>query len=418
MRTLYPSIAYCSHQYQHSIMTCMNPAIPTISQTIADALGSQLEALFLFGSQTKNHYQTAVSDTNLLLVIQPNTNIQAVRRAFFPIWQSHHAVLKRAPIVATRHSLQHHLQLNPRLTIHLLQNGQPLAGNLSKKDLFYVPTNPYEIYAHYAEQLLDASAALCHTTANGAATNEQLNRLVRRILNQPNGFEESAVSQFNTVHQALTTVTSQLPAAKTWNVAAQTGVASTTIPGLLAIYTENNKNIFIFDQLPSQRVSQINWQRLAQRLPQANGTLHITTVAHFCLMALYNNALDLRFNKFAHKWGVHFLNQLTPTDYQILRQAARVPSHILLDALPHSFLTAVNSSDDTLHKLIHDYQNKMLNIQLENELLFRLGLISEKYIPPEPLPERDASPQKRLDAIFQHLEWWSDFYQTALQTKS
>ena len=392
----------------------MNPAISTISQTLADALGPQLEALFLFGSQTNKYYQSAVSDTNLLLIIQPNATFQAVRQAFFPIWQSHQAMLKRAPLVATRSNLQRHLQLNPRLAIHLLQNGQPLASSLSAEDLFRVQTNPYEIYAHYAEQLLNASAALCHSTE----ADEQLNRLARRIHNQPDGFDNSAVSQFNTVHQALTAVTSQLPAAKTWNTAAETGTASTTIPGLLAIYTENSKNIFVFDQLPPQRVSQIKWQQLAQRLPQPNGTLHITTVAHFCLMALYNNALDLRFNKYTHKWGIHFLAQLTPSNYQILRQAARVPSHILLDDLPHSFLTAANNNAETLHKLIHDFQNQMLNIQLENELLFRLGLIPEKFTPPEPLPDPDTPPQQRLDAIFQQLEWWADFYQTALQAES
>lgn len=95
-----------------------------------------------------------------------------------------------------------------------------------------------------------------------------------------------------------------------------------------------------------------------------------------------------------------------------------MPSHILVNALPHSFLTAANASDDTLHKLIHDFQNRMLNIQLENELLFRLGLIPAKFVPPEPLPDREASAKQRLTAIFQHLEWWADFYQAALQTES
>jgi hypothetical protein len=60
----------------------------------------------------------------------------------------------------------------------------------------------------------------------------------------------------------------------------------------------------------------------------------------------------------------------------------------------------------------------MLNVQLENELLFRLGLIPAKFSPPEPLPERDVPAKERLDAIFQHLERWADFYQTTLQAQT
>ncbi len=415
-RTLYPSFTYCSHQYWHSIMSPMNSALQIISQALADTLGSQLEAIFLFGSQATQQTRTAVSNTNLLLITRPEANILAIQEQFLPLWQQHKTLLKRAPLVATRQALQRHLQLNPGLSVHLLKHGQQLAGEPIANDLFRTPINPYEIYAHLAQQLLDASAALGQ---NGSHQNEeQINRLMRQISTEPVGRMETAVTQFNTVQQALTAVLNQLPAAKTWNTAAQHGATSPNIPGLQAIYTESNKNIFVFDQLTPQRVSHINWQRLAQNLPQAHGSLHVTTVAQFCLLTLYEKALDLRFNKYQHKWGIPFLARLTPTAPQILRQAARIPSNILIDALPNSTLTAANANDETLHKIIHDYQNRMLNIQLENELLFRLGLIPAKFSPPEPLPEPDVAPKERLTAIFQHLERWAAFYQTALQTKT
>jgi hypothetical protein len=51
----------------------------------------------------------------------------------------------------------------------------------------------------------------------------------------------------------------------------------------------------------------------------------------------------------------------------------------------------------------------MLNIQLEHELLGRLqGL--ERFVPPAPVPGRDTPPRQRLDAIFQHLDWWTEYY--------
>lgn len=394
----------------------MNAALYTITQVLAADLGSQLEAIFLFGSQAAQEYQTAASDTNLLLITKPQANIHAIRDSFYPQWQQHKALLKRAPLVASRHALKRHLQLNPHLALNLLQYGQQLAGEPMPDGFFRIRANPHEIYAHLTQQLLDASAALGQN--NDPQAEMVLNRLARQVSNRPLNQAETAVSQFNLVQQALTAVLNQLPAAQKWHKAAQTGPASPTIPGLQAIYTENNKNIFVFNQLLPAQISQINWQALAQQLPQSNASLHITTVAQLCLMALYDKALDLRFNKYQHKWGIHFLPRLTPANRQILRQAARTPSHILVDALPHSFLTAASVNDDTLHKFIHDYQNRMLNIQLENELLFRLGLIPAKFSPPEPLPERDVPAKTRLDAIFQHLEWWADFYQTTLQAQT
>ncbi len=397
-------------------MHSMNAALDHISQTLTANLGNQLEAIFIFGSQAKQQVQTAVSPTNLLLITTPGTNIHAIRESFYPLWQQHKTMLNRAPLVATRHSLQRHLRLNPHLALDLLQHGQKVAGANATNDLFRTRVNPYEVYAHLAQELLDASTALSDSTDSQAEA--QVNRLARQISNALAGQVETAVSQFNTVQQALTAVLNQLPATKTWSQAAQTGPTSPTIPGLQAIYTENNKNIFVFNQLKPRQIEQINWQTLAQHLPQNNGTLHVTTVAQFCLMALYDKALDLRFSKYQHKWGIHFLAKLTPSSHQILRQAARVPSHILVDALPHTVLTAASVSDDILHKIIHDAQNRLLNIQLENELLFRLRLIPAKFVPPEPLPEQDIPAKARLDANFQQLEWWAAFYQTAIQAET
>ncbi len=394
----------------------MNAALHTITQTLKADLGSQLEAIFLFGSQAAEKYHTAASDTNLLLIATPQANIHAIRQSFAPLWQQHRASLKRAPLIASRHALKRHLQLNPHLALHLLQHGRLLAGAPMPDGYFRTQVKPAELYAHLAQQLLDASAAL--SQKSGPQAEMLLNRLARQVSNRPLTQAETAVTQFNIVQQALTAVLNRLPAAQVWHKAAQTGPTSASIPGLQAIYSENNKNIFVFNQLTPAQISRINWQALAQHLPQSNDSLHLTTVAQFCLMALHDKALDLRFNKYQHKWGINFLPQLVPSNRQILRQAARIPSQILIDALPHSFLTAANANDETLHKLIHDYQNKMLNIQLENELLFRLGLIPAKFSPPEPLPERDVSAKQRLEAIFQHLEWWADFYQSALQAQT
>lgn len=394
----------------------MNSALNTISQALTADLGSQLEALFLFGRQAQQSPRTAVSPPNLLLVLSPDANMHTVRDSFYPLWQAHRAALKQPPLVATRQALRRHLELNPHLALDMLQHGRQLAGQPMPANFFRTRVNPHELYAHFSQELLAASTAL--SQSGSPEDDALLNELVLQICARPVRASEAAVARFSMVQQGLTAVLNQLPTAQNWTQAAQTGPTSPDIPGLQAIYSENNKNIFVFNQLTPRQLGQINWQTLAQHLPQAAGSLHITTVAQFCLVGLYEKALDLRFNKYQHKWGIPFLARLAPSSRQILRQAARMPSHILVNALPHSFLTAANASDDTLHKLIHDFQNRMLNIQLENELLFRLGLIPAKFVPPEPLPDREASAKQRLTAIFQHLEWWADFYQAALQTES
>jgi hypothetical protein len=157
----------------------MNAALHTITQTLAADLGSQLEAIFLFGSQAAQDYQTAVSDTNLLLITTPHANVHAIRDAFFPIWQQHKTLLKRAPLVASRDALKRHLQLNPHLALNLLQHGQLLAGGPMPDSYFRTRVNPAEVYAHLTQQLLDASAALGQNSDPQAEM--LLNRLARQV---------------------------------------------------------------------------------------------------------------------------------------------------------------------------------------------------------------------------------------------
>lgn len=395
----------------------MNPAIETLSRTLAEALGSQLEAIYYFGEQAGASWRKAEFDPNLLILNHPQANIHTLREKYLPLWQEHRSLLKMGPLVATRQSLQRHLQLNPSLALHLLLHGKQLIGDTNPEELFRTSVNPYEYYAYLSQQLLEASTVLGSEAGVNPQAEELLTRLGRQVQSEHSAEAGSAIAQFNIVNSALTAVIAQLPAGQTWIKAAEVGPTSPSIPGLQAIYTENNKNIFVFNQLSPERVQQINWQLLAQSLPQSDATLHITTVAQFCLIALFEKALDLRFNKYEPRWGIHFLAKLRPTAQQILRQAARVPSQILMADLPHSYLTIENGRDDALHKLIHDFQNRMLNIQLENELLFRLSLLPQKFSPPTPLPDPDVPAKDRVEAIFQHLDWWADFYQNRLAAK-
>jgi hypothetical protein len=116
--------------------------------------------------------------------------------------------------------------------------------------------------------------------------------------------------------------------------------------------------------------------------------------------------LDLVFLRYQHEWGKHPLDEIQLSQRQILRHAARLPLVVQIDLLPNAYLT---QDDSKLHDIVHDFQNKLLNVQLEHELLCRLQKI-ERFVPPEPLPDRSTPSPIRIDAIFKQLGWWAEYY--------
>jgi hypothetical protein len=200
-----------------------------------------------------------------------------------------------------------------------------------------------------------------------------------------------------------------LPQTQRWDAAARKKATSPLLPGLQSIYTAGGHTILVFDRLSSQRLSRVNWDALAQRLPGNPTSLQLTTVAQASLIAAYERPLDILFKRFQHSWGVNFLAVLEPSPHQLMRHSARTPSRLLIDDLPHTYLTAPPDDDEALHKIIHDFQNKLLNIRLENELLNRFQK-APQFTPPEPVPDREIPPQQRIAALFQQFEWWTQFY--------
>jgi hypothetical protein len=108
---------------------------------------------------------------------------------------------------------------------------------------------------------------------------------------------------------------------------------------------------------------------------------------------------------------MNHLDKLQSSKRQMMRQAAIVPARIEIDELPHAILS---QDDEALHRIIHDFQNKLLNVQLTHELLIRFGEV-ERFTPPEPLPDRTRPAIERIQAILQHTRWWAIFYTEQMQ---
>ncbi|NKQ34473.1 MAG: nucleotidyltransferase domain-containing protein [Chloroflexi bacterium] len=390
----------------------MHPAIDATTRALERALDDQLEAIFLYGSLAQGLYRPDESDINLLVEVADGTNAHLVRDAFLPVWAAHQDALKRAPLLATTPALNRHLRLHLAFARHLSRTDRQIFGAPDALEIDLTAVSPPELFSPIADEALTVSAVLAPSLLDETAQanlTAKLHRLYRHMTqeNPPEG--ATAAQTYGRIQKRLSAAMTTLPQTKRWDAAARKKATSPLLPGLQSIYTSGGHTILIFDHLSPQRLSRANWDALAQRLPGNPTSLQVTTVSQASLIAAYERPLDILFKRFQHNWGVNFLAVLEPSPHQLMRHSARTPSRLLIDDLPHTYLTAPPDDDEALHKIIHDFQNKLLNIRLENELLSRFQK-APQFTPPGPVPDRDAPPQERIAALFQHFEWWTQFY--------
>ena len=387
----------------------MNKSIDTIVKQFKRKLGEQLKAIYLYGSFAQGFYQEGESDINLLIVVEEGTNLYILRDMFLPIWEAHGDLLKHAPFIAPYNAFVRHMQLNPMLAHHISRDGKQLFGTPNLLEAILPPIDGNNVYSHFANEVMDASKALVVDLLEpetAVSTKAHLRRILRRIRRAPLQKEETAVQQFARIQHYLTPIIGKLQIAQQWATAQSAPSTSPILPGLQTIYKTSGKMVFVFGQLTPQKILQTDWARLAQFMDKRCEGIELTTVEQLCLAITYERPLNIPFRNFEHNWGADFLPTLTAAPKHIFRQAARRPSHIQIASLPHAVLT---QTDEALGTIIHDFQNKMLNVQLEHELMVRLKLV-ERFTPPDPLPDRDTPPRQRIDTIFKQLQWWADFY--------
>ncbi|MCA9958692.1 MAG: nucleotidyltransferase domain-containing protein [Anaerolineales bacterium] len=388
----------------------MERIVNALLQALSRKLGSQIESAYLFGSVAQRTYELGESDVNLLLILSENTSIHDLREAFLPFWAEYGNRLRRAPLIATRKTLARHMLLRPALAHHLATVGQPLLGGsgLLQKLPTPPPLTEQDKYAYLAHEVMLASSAMTpymFTDEIAKANMVRLRRIARRVFQEPVNPRETAVNLFANIHETIDPIINAFPTDQPW-LTTRTAT-SPLLPGLQATYTKDLDNIaLIFSQISALQLGSIGWDKLSQRLAKDYQAIYVTSSTQLRLIHQYETPLDLLFKRSQLTWGVDPLGNLQASPIHQMRQAARLPSDIAIDLLPNAYLT---QSDDHLHIIIHDFQNRLLNIQLENELLNRLKL-AERYRAPVPVPGREAPPQVRIDAIFRHLNDWADHY--------
>ncbi|MCI0398488.1 MAG: hypothetical protein L0322_26655, partial [Chloroflexi bacterium] len=308
--------------------------------------------------------------------------------------------------VVPQEALARHLALNPGLAHHLATAGRRLVGD----DLLGQPTppDPAETAARLAAHALDASAALAPSLLEpeeAQAATLALRRLAGRLSGQP-------VTERAPAGELFAAVQAHLAAYLAGRVAEEPAPAGLVdgapplLPDLQAIYEVGETVVLVLPDLPPERLRQVAWPEVAELVAGDYRGLRVTTTGQLRLILQHDRPAEHFFRNYQHAWGLEVLAGLDVPLWRVLRDLARQPSELQTAVLPQAYFTA---GDDQLSMLIHDFGNKLLNIQLQQELLSRMAG-RRRTMPPEPIPDRSFPSAVRIDAIFDHFNWWADHY--------
>jgi len=363
-------------------------------------------------------YQAGQSDVNLLAVISSQDSVHRVRNALKgEVWSKYGHILKHTPLLATPDALVRHLTINPWLHMHFLRSGQLVFGNAIDINAELVPGDAEEL-ANVGSQVIHATAALTPSLLPAKEAHESLaslRSLARRLFGWPVDAEESSDVLAGRVigHVRKRILEESLD---DW-VDTAIPNAPPLIGDLRAIYEKDNHLILVMPDLEpvelARRIATTDWSQVASRITDQFRGLHIATPSLLRLVVRFEDSANYLVQSYHHAWGADPIGNIDIPLAYAYRGLARLPSALELSGLPHAYITA---KDADLSMLTHDFQNKLLNIQLRSELLCR-ALDIKASVPEDSLPERDAPANERIDAILRHLHWWADHYADLQRTE-
>jgi hypothetical protein len=275
-----------------------------------------------------------------------------------------------------------------------------------------------EKLANVGSQVITASAALAPSLLPEKEANEalaSLRSLARRLFGWPvDADESSAVLAGRVIGHVRKRILEE--SLDDW-VDTAIPNAPPLIADLRAIYETDNHLILVMPDLEpvelARRIASTDWHQVAGRITDQFRALHIATPSLLRLVVRFENSAEYLVQSYHHAWGADPIGDVDIPLAYAFRGLARQPSALEIAGLPHAYITA---EDADLSMLIHDFQNKLLNIQLRSELLCRT-LDIPYSIPEDALPDRDSPANVRIDGILQHLGWWADHYAELQQTE-
>jgi hypothetical protein len=384
----------------------LKTALSDVRSALRNGLGSRLHALYVYGSVVGGYFQAGHSDVNLFLVTDEDVSLPTVYDVLQPVYRRHASLLRIGPAVTTPTALDRQHRFNPGWLHEIGSQGRLLAG----APLLISPPEPdvRMALARDCREALATSAALAPDMLPAEvaqALHSRLQRLTRRLTRQRIDLELPAATLMGTVQKAIGDAMADQPEAN-WSAPARDD-APPAMPTLRGIYERADELILVLPDLTPERISSTNWPVLAAEGAADYGSMHLTTGGQFQLIGRKADPVSVALGHFSHAWGSDPLEQVRFSSDELRRAAGRVASDLLLIDLPTSYLGATD--EEQQHKVIHDVQNRLLNLQLQHELLHRLhGL--EAARPEGTLPGREKPLEERVSALRSHLEWWADYY--------
>ena len=366
------------------------------------ALGDGLLALYLDPDAGK-------LDKELWLLVRPETEMESVRQAFFPLWTKYPDAFRQGPAVSTLADFARYNLLFPERARHLRDRAQLLAGEEQWSRLPEpIQPDPLLQLAKIAYETMRCSSLLF----SDQSPVEMEERLIRVATDQA-GLEIAAGTPALEVLGALYTYLDQsetYPAyhAYHWDGAPPAEDPPSHLPNLLALVGLKYHLIIVMPRVDRPLLTGIDWTRAAELISNEFTGFLLATPWQLRLVACVELAQDLFLRSFDQVWGSDVLAACSPAEYHVMRSAAVLPVRVLMEQLPADYMTV---EEGELSDLIHDVQNILLNIQLRGELMARLkGTPSCR--PPEPLPGREAPHHQRVAANFRHFRWWAERWVT------
>ncbi len=387
----------------------MEQAIDDLIEALRRQLGEDLLSVYLYGSRTQPYFQPGYSDINLLVCVADAADIYALRPALLPVWAQHCDVLRRRPAVACTGAVARHLRFAPLLGRHFAEDAQLLWGADSLPEPEQEP-DPAAWCAYLARESLLGSIALAPELIDPsllAPAYRRLHRVARILASAPFDGEPPAPVLFAHIQTQLRKLAGALSGDDE-----PLALEDATAPNLEGIYGETDRMIVLLPPLSFSLLRSLDWQAIAERLAARYNLLEATTADQLLLIQYHETAADFALGRYRHVWGEAPLDGLKLPLRAVLETAGRVPSRLLVEEIGGDYLTAAD--DEALHILVHDYQNRLLNVRLQHELLHRAhGLAAAS--PPEPLPSRDAPLEERIRALSEHFDWWAAYYADQLE---
>lgn len=383
-------------------------AIRVTREALLESLNDSLHALYLFGSLVTGKYKPGCSDVNLLAVVADDANLYDLHAAFQPLWDAYAPILKRTPLIVPRRRLARHLHLQPQLAHALREACVPLSGS---PDLLRQVEPPATAVDHQslsalAREAMELSLLLAPgrlPPAIVAPLGQRLQQLAWKTTRCQITAETPPARLLAQIHEALERSLAGHPEIN-WP-AGDAVKAGALIPGHQASYEYGGNLLLVLKEPLAPRIQETGWPGLLNKLTSPYEALQVVSATQLRLIAQLARPVEFTLRSYQHVWGLDPLDGITISSRALFQAAARRADSLQMETLSHAFLTT--AADNHSH-LIHDFQNTLLNIQLQNELINRLHRLPS--IRPPALPDRAASRRQRILALFKQFDWWAEYY--------